>query len=118
MSTDFPFGANAMAKKPAATKEAKPAKKSTAALAREYHKANPKATTQEIADAIKTTYNNVYQALNKSGKKKKGKRGPNGKAPVAAHAALDHAFDFVQKVGGLVHAESLIEKLKAFKAKL
>ena len=87
--------------------------------ARDHKAKNPKATTQEIADALKISYNAVYQALNKAGgTKKKGKRGPKKKAPVAAHAALDHAFDFVTKVGGLVHAEQLIDKLKAFKAKL
>jgi hypothetical protein len=85
--------------------------------AREHKAKNPKATTQEIADALKISYNAVYQAL-KGSAKKKGKRGPKKKAPVAAHAALDHAFDFVVKVGGLVHAEQLIDKLKAFKAKL
>jgi hypothetical protein len=86
--------------------------------ARDHKAKNPNATTQEIADAIKMSYNAVYQALKKSGGTRKGKRGANRKAPVAAHAALDTAFEFVQKVGGLVHAESLIEKLKAFKAKL
>ena len=65
------------------------------------------------------SYNAVYKALkNASGGKSKGKLGPKRKAPIAAHAALDTAFDFVQKVGGLVHAEDLIDKLKAIKAKL
>jgi hypothetical protein len=88
--------------------------------ARDHKAKNPNATTQEIADALKISYNAAYQALNKAGgkKKKKGKSGPKKKAPVAVHAALDHAFDFVTKVGGLVHAEQLIDKLKAFKAKL
>jgi hypothetical protein len=86
--------------------------------AREHKAKNPNATTQEIADALKTSYNAVYQALKKSGGKRRGKRGRKSKAPVAAHAALDTAFEFVQRVGGLVHAESLIDKLKAFKAKL
>ena len=86
--------------------------------AREHKAKNPNATTQEIADAIKMSYNAVYQALKKSGSKPSGKRGAKSKAPVAAHQALDSAFEFVQKVGGLVHAESLINKLKAIKAKL
>ena len=39
-------------------------------------------------------------------------------APQAAHAALDTAFEFVVKVGGLFHAEQLISKLKAIKERL
>src|ERR1700722_10665827 len=112
-----------MAKKaaPRTAKTAAPVSKSQ--QARDHKAKNPNATTQEIADAIKMSYNAVYQALKnagggKSGGKRRGKRGAKGKAPVAAHAALDTAFDFVQKVGGLVHAESLIDKLKAIKAKL
>jgi hypothetical protein len=54
--------------------------------------------------------------------KPKGKPGrkPGSKnaAPVAAHAALDHAFEFVTKVGGLLHAEQLIAKLKSIKERL
>ncbi len=34
------------------------------------------------------------------------------------HGYLDSALDFVSKVGGLVHAQSLMDKLKEFKAKL
>jgi hypothetical protein len=91
--------------------------------AREHKAKNPQATTQEIADALKTSYNAVYQALKKTGTgssrgKRKGKRTAHHKAPASMHGALDTAFEFVQKVGGLVHAEDLIEKLKAFKAKL
>jgi hypothetical protein len=123
MAELFPFGANAMAKKTTAKKPASD-KPSIAEQARAYRKANPKATTQEIADHLKTSYNNVYQAFKKKGGKKKklgrkaGKASRNGHAPASMHGALDTAFDFVQKVGGLVHAETLIEKLKAFKAKL
>jgi hypothetical protein len=98
-----------------------PGSVSKAQQARDHKAQNPSATTQEIADAIKTSYNAVYQALKNAGGsrgKSKGKRGPKRKAPVAAHAALDSAFEFVQKVGGLVHAENLIDKLKAIKAKL
>ncbi len=51
--------------------------------------------------------------------KKPGKK-PVAKvvAPMAAHAALDTAFEFVVKVGGLLHAEQLIGKLKAIKERL
>jgi hypothetical protein len=126
----FPFGANIMAKK-ATTKNAgdvattttKGDKPTIAEQARAYHKANPKATAQEIADALKTSYNNVYQSLKKGKKKNPGRKsgakaGSNGHAPKSLHTALDSAFEFVEKVGGLVHAEQLIDKLKAFKAKL
>ena len=55
----------------------------------------------------------------KKKKKAKGKPGrkPGAKvtAPLAAHAALDTAFEFVTKVGGLLHAEKLIAKLRSIK---
>ena len=62
----------------------------------------------------------------KKPKKTKGKPGrkPGKKsaakvaAPHAAHAALDSAFEFVVKVGGLLHAEELIGKLKSIKEKM
>ena len=100
-------GDSSMAKKPSKSQQA-----------RDHKAKNPNATTQEIADALKISYNAVYQALNKAVGTKKPRRGRKAKAPIAAHAALDHAFDFVTKVGGLVHAEQLIDKLKAIKAKL
>jgi hypothetical protein len=51
--------------------------------------------------------------------KKSGKK-PVAKAatPQGAHAALDSAFEFVVKVGGLLHAEQLIAKLKSIKERL
>src|SRR4029077_10081273 len=57
-------------KKTAAKPEGKGPSKSQ--QARDYAKANSKATTQEIADATGLSYNAVYQALKT---KKKGKRG-------------------------------------------
>ena len=36
-------------------------------------------------------------------------------APVGAHHALDAAFEFIHKIGGLLHAEQLIAKLKSLK---
>ncbi len=54
----------------------------------------------------------------KPGRKPGWKAATNGAAPHAAHAALDTAFEFVTKVGGLLHAEQLIGKLKSFKEKL
>ena len=54
----------------------------------------------------------------KPGRKPGWKAAANGAAPHAAHAALDSAFEFVVKVGGLLHAEQLIGKLKSIKEKL
>ncbi len=39
-------------------------------------------------------------------------------APHAAHAALDSAFEFVVRVGGLSHVEQRIAKGKSIKQKL
>lgn len=39
-------------------------------------------------------------------------------ATVAAHNALDSAFESVTVVGGLLHAEQIISKLKAIKERL
>jgi len=39
-------------------------------------------------------------------------------APIAAHAASDSAFEFVTKVGGLLHADQLIAKLRSIKERL
>jgi hypothetical protein len=54
----------------------------------------------------------------KAGKKPGKKKAAKVVAPQAAHAALDTAFEFVVKVGGLLHAEQLIGKLKAIKERL
>lgn len=88
--------------------------------------AHPDAGPTEIAkmlaaQKVKVSVQQVSTVKNKakSGGSKSAKRGrPKAKAPQALHGALDSAFEFVEKVGGLVHAESLIDKLKAFKAKL
>src|SRR5689334_11965676 len=87
---------------------------SKSAQARAYKAEHPTATTQQIADALKMAYQTVYQALNSNGQKKKTHR-KKAKAPQSMHGALDTAFDFVQQVGGLIHAEKLIDKLKQFK---
>jgi hypothetical protein len=85
-------------------------------------KAHPNKTAAEIAKEVGVTPGLVYAVkakLKKKTGKKKGKPGrkpgANGAAPKSAHHALDSAFEFVQKVGGLLHAEQLIDKLKAFK---
>ena len=69
---------------------------------------------------------NVKASLKKKPAKAKGKpgrkpgpqAGAKTAAPAAAHAALDSAFEFVMKVGGLLHAEQLIGQLKAIKERL
>lgn len=110
--------------------KAKPkAKTNKSAAIREALKATPDKSAAEIAKDLKVTpalVYNVKASLKKKPKKAKGKRGrkPGKKAhakaaaPHAAHAALDSAFEFVTKVGGLLHAEELIAKLKSIKEKL
>ncbi|HWA97377.1 MAG TPA: hypothetical protein VG713_02750 [Pirellulales bacterium] len=39
-------------------------------------------------------------------------------ANAMAHEAIDAAFDFVHKVGGLLNAQLVIDKLKAFKERM
>jgi len=105
--------------------KAKTKKPSKSAQIREALKATPDKSAAEIAKEVGVTPGLVY-AVKASAKKKtvkaKGKPGrkpgSNSKAPHAAHAALDSAFEFVTKVGGLLHAEQLIGKLKAIKEKL
>lgn len=93
-------------------------KKTKAALSREYAEVHPKATVQEIADALGVTYNTVYQALNKKGGKKAGKK--SGRKPgkaVAKHTANGHASvietaaAFVASCGGLKAAQQVLEQL-------
>lgn len=91
--------------------------------------ASPDKPAAEIAKENGVTIGLVYNV--KAGMKKKsgsvkGKRGrkPGSKtaakatAPVGAHEALDAAFEFIHKVGGLLHAEQLIAKLKSLKERL
>jgi hypothetical protein len=103
------------------------AKTSKSAKVREALAANPDKPVAELAKELKVTPGLVYNikatSKKKAGGKTKAKRdrkpgrkpGANGMAPKAAHNALDSAFEFVTKVGGLIHAEQLIDKLKAFK---
>ncbi|HEX3655107.1 MAG TPA: hypothetical protein VHV55_04850 [Pirellulales bacterium] len=101
------------------------AKTNRSAAIRDALKVHPGKTAAEIAKEVGVTPGLVYAVKSKmkTGGKKKGKRGrkpgrkpgANGAAPAAAHNALDSAFEFVTKVGGLLHAEQLIDKLKAFK---
>jgi len=54
----------------------------------------------------------------KRGRKPGSKVAPKATAPAGAHHALDAAFEFIHKVGGVFHAEALIAKLKSLKEKL
>jgi len=108
---------------------AKTKKPSKSAAIRDAIKATPDKSVAEIAKELKVTPGLVY-AVKAGDKKKKGrpkgkpgrkpgiKHATNGAAPHGAHAALDSAFEFVSKVGGLLHAEQLIAKLKSIKEKL
>jgi transposase len=110
--------------------KAKTKKPSKSAAIREALAATPDKSANEIAKELKVTPALVYNVKagmkKKTGKASGKKRGrkpgqkaaSNGAAPHAAHAALDSAFEFVTKVGGLIHAEQLIAKLRTFKEKL
>ena len=53
-----------------------------------------------------------------SGPKPGPKVAAKATAPEGVHHALDAAFEFIHKVGGVFHAEQLIAKLKSLKEKL
>jgi hypothetical protein len=90
---------------------------------------SPDKKVAEIAKDLGVTAGLVYNVkanmAKKAGKPSTGKRGrPVGStnrpkvavaAPKLAHDALDAAFEFVNKVGGLLHAEQLIAKLKSIR---
>ena len=88
--------------------------------------AHPDKSAAEIAKEAGVTVGLVYNVKanmkKKAGKSKKKKTGPKAAAkptaPQSVHDALDSAFEFVHKVGGLLNAEQLIGKLKALKERL
>ena len=91
--------------------------------------ATPDKPVAEIAKENGVTVGLVYNVKANMKKKSgapKGKRGrkPGPKvavkatAPEGVHHALDAAFEFIHKVGGVFHAEQLIAKLKSLKEKL
>lgn len=98
--------------------------KKSAAI-REALQATPDKPVAEIAKAVgvkPAKVSDVKAKLKKKSGKSKAKTSQKaaGKtvAPEAAHAALDTAFEFVTKVGGLLHAEQLLGKLKSIKERL
>lgn len=104
-------------------------KSTKSAAVRDALTADPNRPAAQIAKDLRVTPSLVYNikaAMKKEGGSTKGKPGsksgpkPAGKvtAPEAAHAALDSAFEFVTKVGGLLHAEQLIAKLRSIKDRL
>lgn len=91
--------------------------------------ANPDKPVPDIAKDLGVTAGLVYnvkanmkkkagQPAAKRGRKPGSKAAPKTVAPVGAHHALDAAFEFIHKVGGVLHAEQLIAKLKSLKEKL
>lgn len=91
--------------------------------------AAPDKPVAEIDKENKVTVGLVYNvkaSMNKKSGATKGKRGrkPGTKvaakatAPQGVHDALDAAFEFIHKVGGVLHAEQLIAKLKSLKESL
>jgi len=88
--------------------------------------ANPDKPAAEIAKEAGVTVGLVYNVKanmkKKAGKSKKKKSGPKAAAkataPEGVHHALDAAFEFIHKVGGVLHAEQLIAKLKSLKERL
>lgn len=87
--------------------------------------ANPDKPAAEIAKEAGVTVGLVYNVkanMKKKAGKSKKKTGPKAAAkptaPQSVHDALDSAFEFVHKVGGLLNAEQLIAKLKSLKERL
>ncbi len=87
--------------------------KSAAAIAKELN-VKPALVYNVKANMKKKAGKPIGKPGRKPGKKLEGKVA----APEGAHAALDSAFEFVTKVGGLLHAEKLIGRLKAIKERL
>jgi transposase len=96
---------------------------------REALTASPDKAANDIAKDLGVAVGLVYnvkasmkkkagQPAAKRGRKPGSKIAPKAVAPAGAHHALDAAFEFIHKVGGVLHAEELIAKLKSLKEKL
>lgn len=89
---------------------------------------NPNKPVAEIVKELRVTPSLVYNVKASMKRDRRPNRKPGRKpgpqpakktaAPEAAHAALDSAFEFVTKVGGLLHAEQLLAKLRSIKDRL
>ncbi len=112
-----------MAKKTATKKKTGPKGQNKSQKARDFHKAHPALSVQEIADKLKFDYGTVYQALKKPGKKKaaakkiKAKGGAQGGGihhGNGHHSNGHSAADFVHAAFtlGLDKAIGLLEKVK------
>ena len=91
--------------------------------------ANPSKSAAEIAKDTGVTVGLVYnvkanmkkkagKSKKKSGRKAGTKAAAKATAPQGVHHALDAAFEFIHNVGGVLHAEQLIAKLKSLKERL
>ena len=121
---------------------AKKAKTNKSAAIRAALTATPDKAAADIAKDVGVAVSLVYNIKAKMKKqegKPKGKRGrkPGSKnkpkvaaptankakaaahaAPTIAHAALDSAFEFVSKMGGLLNAQQMIDKLRSIKERM
>ncbi|MBS0211532.1 MAG: hypothetical protein JSS27_21530 [Planctomycetes bacterium] len=107
---------------------AKSAGKSKSSAVRDALTAHPEKSPAEIAKETGAKISLVYNVKSTMGKTKKRKKkssgsakasvAPRAKAPHSMHSALDSAFEYVVKVGGLIHAEELLAKLKKLKERL
>lgn len=104
-------------------------KSSKSAAIREALKSNSGKSVAQLAKEFGVSPGLVYSvrtSITGKGRKRRrksaGKPGPKpaakASAPAVAHAALDSAFEFISKVGGLLHAEQVIAQLKSLKERL
>jgi hypothetical protein len=104
--------------KTAAKKKRVPSGESKAAQIRTYAEKHPKATTKEVAKAVGTSYNLVYQTLKKAGGKSNSKAKAKKASKVAGHEVNGHhhhtATEFVKAALnlGLDEAIYLLQKVK------
>ncbi len=104
-----------MAKKTAVKKPRGKRSESKSQKAREYKASHATASTQEIADALKMSYNAVYQALKKEKPTTKAAAAPVAPAASNGHASAYEvimlAKQFVAKAGGITNAAEILHAL-------
>jgi hypothetical protein len=84
---------------------------------RDYAKANPKATVNEIATKLKVSYTLAYQVLNRKGKKKKrpaSSKGHEGNGQLTLES-LVAAKALVVKLGSIETAKAILVALEKLK---